>query len=159
MFSIKVDKDIVLRIKEIAINKLLPHEKVLLDKKDILKNTLKYKNIDIIISTIIICSETNLIIDGHHRYTALKELGYKKLITTPHIMSDLYQNTPSIIHAGLEILKKELIKQEIDIDISAAAEYYVDYDFEQKIGKEELKAKIERNFWQPEYRQYKRISL
>jgi len=24
---------------------------------------------------------------------------------------------------------------------------------------EEIKAKIERNFWQPEYRQYKRISL
>ena len=24
---------------------------------------------------------------------------------------------------------------------------------------EELRAKIERNFWQPEYRQYKRISL
>jgi len=67
-----------------------------------------------------------------------KQLGFNKIITTPHIMSDLYQNTPSIIHAGLETLKKELIKQEIDIDISAAAEYYVDYDFEQKIGKEEF---------------------
>ena len=69
---------------------------------------------------------------------SFKGLGFNKIITTPHIMSDLYQNTPSIIYKGLETLKKELIRQDIDIDISAAAEYYVDYDFEQKIGKEEF---------------------
>jgi hypothetical protein len=43
---------------------------------------LKYKNDNIIISTIIICNESNLIIDGHHRFTALKELGYKKIPVT-----------------------------------------------------------------------------
>jgi uncharacterized protein (DUF1015 family) len=53
-------------------------KKFFLDKKDILKNNLKYKNDDIIISTILMCNESNLIIDGHHRYTALKELGYSK---------------------------------------------------------------------------------
>ena len=66
----------------------------------------------------------------------LKDLGFTKIITTPHIMSDLYKNTPDIINAGLSVLKSELINQKIDIDIQASAEYYVDYDFEQRIGDE-----------------------
>ena len=53
MYSINVDKDIVSGIEEVDVNLLIPHEKVLLDKKDILKNNLKYKNDDINISTII----------------------------------------------------------------------------------------------------------
>ena len=32
------------------------------------------------------------------------ELGYEKVITTPHIMSDFYRNTPEIIMSGLETL-------------------------------------------------------
>ena len=54
MYSITVDKDIIVEIKEVDINSIIPHEKVLLDKKEILKNNLKYNNDDIIISTIII---------------------------------------------------------------------------------------------------------
>ena len=94
MYSITVDEDIIIEIKEVEIISLIPHEKVLLDKKEILKNNLKYKNDDIIISTIIVCSESNLIIDGHHRYTALKELGYNKIPVTVinyfsnHIITD-----------------------------------------------------------------------
>ena len=66
----------------------------------------------------------------------LKNLGFSKIITTPHIMSDLYKNSPEIINSGLSILKERLVKEKIEIEISAAAEYYVDYDFEQRIGKE-----------------------
>jgi len=94
MYSIDIDKDIIIGIEELSVNSLVPHEKVLLGKKDILKNNLKYKDDDIIISTIIVCSESNLIIDGHHRYTALKELGYNKIPVTVinyfsnHIITD-----------------------------------------------------------------------
>ncbi|MEA3494889.1 MAG: CpsB/CapC family capsule biosynthesis tyrosine phosphatase [Bacteroidota bacterium] len=68
----------------------------------------------------------------------LKKLGYKKLITTPHIMSDFYKNTPENIRSGLDKLKKELIKENIEIEIEIAAEYYIDDIFLKKIENEDL---------------------
>lgn len=64
-------------------------------------------------------------------------LGYKKIITSPHIMSDLYRNTPEIILAGLAVLKARLIAENIDIEIEAAAEYYLDEWFIEKLNKAE----------------------
>lgn len=69
---------------------------------------------------------------------AMKELGYKKIITTPHIMSDYYRNTPEIIYNGMQKVKQELSRQNIQIDFTAAAEYYLDYDFIQKIKEKNL---------------------
>jgi len=63
----------------------------------------------------------------------MKELGYKKVITTPHIMSDAYRNTPEIINSGLDKVRQALKEAEIDIEIEAAAEYYFDFEFEKKI--------------------------
>lgn len=89
MFSIKIDSNIIEGITEVNIESIIPHEKVLVDKKDILKENLKYKDDCLIISTILICSQSNIIIDGHHRYTALKELGYKKApVTLVNYFSD-----------------------------------------------------------------------
>jgi tyrosine-protein phosphatase YwqE len=68
----------------------------------------------------------------------LNDLGYKKLITTPHIMSDYFRNTPDIIHNGLTKLKLELENSGIDIEIEAAAEYYVDFEFQKKLRTEKL---------------------
>ena len=34
MYSITVDKDIIVEIKEVDINSIIPHEKVLLDKTE-----------------------------------------------------------------------------------------------------------------------------
>ena len=63
----------------------------------------------------------------------LKELGFNRIITTPHVMVDYFRNTPETILTGLNILKEELKKQRIDIQVEAAAEYYFDEDFENKL--------------------------
>ena len=64
--------------------------------------------------------------------SAMKEFGYKKVITTPHIMTDGYRNTPEIINEGLANVRAALRQENIEIEIEAAAEYYFDYEFEKK---------------------------
>jgi tyrosine-protein phosphatase YwqE len=54
------------------------------------------------------------------------DMGYKKLIATPHIMSDFYKNTPSSIHAALAQVQHAVAEKGWDIEIAAAAEYYLD---------------------------------
>ena len=68
----------------------------------------------------------------------MEGLGFKKVITTPHVMSDFYKNSSDIILKGLTDIRSELKVQNINMEIEAAAEYYIDYDFEQKIGKEKF---------------------
>jgi protein-tyrosine phosphatase len=56
----------------------------------------------------------------------LKELGYSRLIATPHIMWDMYRNTPEIIKRKLDEVRAAVQKEGIDIQIDAAAEYFLD---------------------------------
>src|SRR5580692_8422318 len=53
----------------------------------------------------------------------LQELGYKKLITTPHVNGDYFPNTPETIGSGLAAVRAAIKEQNIDIGIEAAAEY------------------------------------
>jgi protein-tyrosine phosphatase len=55
-----------------------------------------------------------------------QQLGYRKLVTSPHVMSDTYKNTADRILARLDKLRIYLKNQEIDMEIDAAAEYYLD---------------------------------
>lgn len=59
--------------------------------------------------------------------------GLRKIITTPHIMYEYYRNTPEIIGMGLEDLRKAVRNEGIEIEIEAAAEYYMDEIFLEKI--------------------------
>jgi protein-tyrosine phosphatase len=68
----------------------------------------------------------------------LCELGFKKLITTPHIMSDFYKNTPEIILSGLEKVQAAVKEECLPVTITAAAEYYLDDGFIQKLENEKL---------------------
>lgn len=56
----------------------------------------------------------------------LISLGIKRSVATPHIIGDLYRNDANSIMQSLDLLKKELNKQEIDFEVSAAAEYMLD---------------------------------
>ena len=68
----------------------------------------------------------------------LKDLGFKKIITTPHIMSHRFPNTKEIILDGCEKVKEELSRQNIDIKLEASAEYYFDEHFLELIEKDDL---------------------
>ena len=55
-----------------------------------------------------------------------ESLGYKKIITTPHIMKEVYPNTSEIINQGLKQVQETAKSLGLSIEIEAAAEYYFD---------------------------------
>jgi tyrosine-protein phosphatase YwqE len=61
--------------------------------------------------------------------TGLRELGYRKLITTPHINGDYFPNTPETILSGLAAVQAAVKDHRIDVEIEAAAEYLLDEHF------------------------------
>lgn len=65
--------------------------------------------------------------------SAMHDLGYTKVITTPHVMADGYRNTPEIILEGLETVRRELLVKGIPVEIGAAAEYYLDHELEKRV--------------------------
>ena len=71
-------------------------------------------------------------------------MGFTSLITTPHIMSDLYPNTPEIILAGLETVRQAVKAEGIEIEINAAAEYLMDETFAEKIEADNLLTLIDK---------------
>lgn len=64
----------------------------------------------------------------------LKQKGYRKLIMTPHIMGDFFKNTPDGIQEKLELLRAAVKKNNWNIQLECAAEYYLDEWFLQKIA-------------------------
>jgi protein-tyrosine phosphatase len=66
------------------------------------------------------------------------ELGYKKLITTPHIQHEFFRNTPEIILNGLGKVRGALKAENIPVELQAAAEYLIDDGFEEKASKGNL---------------------
>lgn len=66
----------------------------------------------------------------------LVDLGYKKIITTPHILWEVYPNTPEIISVGWEDVRKAALEENSgikklreDLELHAAAEYFIDDHF------------------------------
>jgi tyrosine-protein phosphatase YwqE len=68
-----------------------------------------------------------------------ESLGYKKVVTTPHIMSDYFRNSPETILPALDEVRNVASKMNLNIEIEAAAEYYFDETLLNKLkNKEEL---------------------
>lgn len=68
----------------------------------------------------------------------MSDLGYKKIITTPHIMMDKYPNTTDTILNGLESLREAIKAEGIDIIVDIGAEYYVDEEFSNRLDKDDI---------------------
>lgn len=57
----------------------------------------------------------------------LRQLGFRKLIMTPHVMGDFYKNTPEGIRAALAQLRAAADAEGLgDVALECAAEYYLD---------------------------------
>ncbi len=67
----------------------------------------------------------------------LLELGFKKLITTPHIMWDMYQNTREDVLRQFELLNDRLEKERINVEIKPAAEYFLDDNLKKLLANKE----------------------
>lgn len=76
----------------------------------------------------------------------LYALGYTTLITTPHIMRDIYPNTPEIISARLKELQNSLLESGIPVTIRAAAEYFLDEYVEDLLKRKESLLTINGNW-------------
>lgn len=62
-----------------------------------------------------------------------ESLGFTKVITTPHIMNEVYPNTPDIIQNGVLEVRSTAQKLGLKIEIEAAAEYYFDETLIEKV--------------------------
>lgn len=68
----------------------------------------------------------------------LQELGYRKLVMTPHIMGDFYRNTPDGIRRTLDVLRTAAAQAGLGgVELDCAAEYYLDEWLGQKIQQKE----------------------
>lgn len=68
----------------------------------------------------------------------LRKLGVFNIITTPHIKQESYPNTAMQIRCGLGLLRKELKRRKINIQIDVAAEYYADDHFLQLLDTRDI---------------------
>lgn len=68
----------------------------------------------------------------------LQDMGFHTLFTTPHVMAEMYVNTPQTIREKLTEVTAALREKECDIPFGAAAEYLMDEGFGDKLGKGEL---------------------
>jgi len=68
----------------------------------------------------------------------LHALGYRRLITTPHIMMHRFPNSADTILRGLDTLRRAIEVYNIPVSIDAASEYYLDEHFLALIRKKEV---------------------
>ncbi|MBN2801464.1 MAG: hypothetical protein JXR91_00065 [Deltaproteobacteria bacterium] len=68
----------------------------------------------------------------------LLSMGIKTVTATPHIISDLYPNTPAGIRQSVEELQNELIEKNLPLKVVAGAEYYAEQSFLESIEQNAL---------------------
>jgi tyrosine-protein phosphatase YwqE len=74
------------------------------------------------------------------------DLGYTKLIATPHVMANYYDNTPEIIKEKKDLLNSALKTNGIPLQIEFAAEYYIDEYFLERVKNKEALMKFNNEY-------------
>ena len=59
----------------------------------------------------------------------LMKLGVRRSVATPHVIGDMYRNTPDTILGALTLLQEALVREGMEFEVSAAAEYMLDAYF------------------------------
>jgi protein-tyrosine phosphatase len=72
--------------------------------------------------------------------------GYTKIITTPHVNSDVYPNTKEKIIGQLHHLREVAAEEKIPVEIEASGEYHMDYEFLGKVQSGEVIPFGKKNF-------------
>jgi tyrosine-protein phosphatase YwqE len=110
-----------------------------LKRKEYLKDAFEFLHTDIH-SHVLPCiddgsksvAESILLIEG------LYNLGFRKLIATPHIYDDFYKNSYETIEPVFSSLKEAIEKKSETVQLLYSAEYYVDEHFEEKVSSNQL---------------------
>lgn len=75
----------------------------------------------------------------------LQALGYKKIVTTPHILWEMYPNTANTILSKKEEVEIAMAAAGIQISFHAAAEYFVDEHFQQALHQKQPLLTLQHN--------------
>lgn len=67
----------------------------------------------------------------------LQKLGFRKIITTPHIFKEYFSNTPEKIRAGGEALQKAISDRGLNVQLEFAAEYFLDEYFAELLASDQ----------------------
>lgn len=76
----------------------------------------------------------------------LVKAGFTKFICTPHVIGDMYRNTPETIRTALDKLKTACREHGLNVELSAAAEYMLDDYFMELLRKKEELLTLSENY-------------
>jgi len=77
---------------------------------------------------------------------SLSAVGINRFICTPHVIGDMFRNTPVTIKAALDVLKGACQEHGLDTEISAAAEYMMDDYFIELLRKKQPLLTLTKNY-------------
>ncbi|MEO9145205.1 MAG: CpsB/CapC family capsule biosynthesis tyrosine phosphatase [Ginsengibacter sp.] len=77
---------------------------------------------------------------------SLADAGINKFICTPHIIGDMYHNTPETVNSALSKLRNAIALNGLQVQINAAAEYMLDDHFMELLRKKEPLLTLDKNY-------------
>lgn len=77
---------------------------------------------------------------------AWADMGFRKIIASPHVIEALYPNSKDVIMGQMYRLREAIEENNIPLQLEATAEYRLDFEFHQKLESGELLPFGERNY-------------